>query len=109
MGHFFSQAFVDLGGKFDAGCTTHGTVGDPTFAPNLWHDDVMVHLGHSDFQYRQDWGTSASGIAWDTTQIYNNSIYLDGAGINAVIGKETLADVQKKGGDKGRCGTVHVI
>lgn len=34
--YMLCQAFVDIGGKFDAGCTTHGNPGDDTYAPNLW-------------------------------------------------------------------------
>jgi len=65
------------------------------------HDDVMVHLNHSDFAYRDDWGKTPSGVQWDTTQVYNNTIYLDGDGISAKVGSETLAQVQARGGDKG--------
>jgi hypothetical protein len=62
----------------------------------------MVHLGKSDFSYRSNWGTAPSGQGWDVTQIYNNTIYLDGPGINAMVAKETLAQAQTHGGDKGR-------
>ncbi len=62
----------------------------------------MVHLGKSNFVYRSDWGTAPSGQHWDVTQVYNNTIYLDGPGLVATVGKETLAQVQAHGGDKGR-------
>eukprot|EP00750_Incisomonas_marina_P033658 INCI9923.3.p1 GENE.INCI9923.3~~INCI9923.3.p1 ORF type:complete len:923 (-),score=130.23 INCI9923.3:2785-5553(-) len=95
------KAFVDTGGKFDAGCTTHGGSGDPTYAPNLWHNDTMIHLETNNFAYRDDWGKRPSGVEWDTTQVYNNTIYLNGSGINAMVASETLAQVQKRGGDPG--------
>jgi hypothetical protein len=34
--HSLAKAYVDLGGKFDAGCATTGSPGDLTYAPNLW-------------------------------------------------------------------------
>eukprot|EP01062_Namystynia_karyoxenos_P003506 TRINITY_DN11258_c0_g1_i1.p1 TRINITY_DN11258_c0_g1~~TRINITY_DN11258_c0_g1_i1.p1 ORF type:complete len:903 (+),score=355.61 TRINITY_DN11258_c0_g1_i1:80-2788(+) len=71
------KAFVDTGGKFDAGCTA-----DSGF-PNLWHNDTMIHLGGSDFAYRQCWASETRD--WDKTQVQNNTIYLMKDGINAKI------------------------
>ena len=49
------KAFVDLGGKFDAGCVTEAagtpTGQDAVFAPNVWRNDVMISLSQTeDFQ-----------------------------------------------------------
>jgi hypothetical protein len=67
----------------------------------------MIHLGASDFDYRDDWGTNPStGTPWDHTQVFNNTIYLDGPGIDAMVAKEKLSAVQARGGDKGRCASV---
>eukprot|EP00937_MAST-01D_sp_MAST-1D-sp2_P001006 g1006.t1 len=93
------KAFVDLGGKFDAGCTTHPGA---YFYPNLWHNDTMIHLGDSDFAYRQVWGGD-----FDKTQVFNNTIYMQQAGINAMIDKSTLADFQEAG--KGDFGTRQLV
>ena len=89
------KAFVELGGKFDAGCTTHQGL---EFYPNLWHNDTMIHLGASDFDYRQDWDTPAA--QWGKTQVYDNTIYLE-KGYNAMVDKKTLAAAQKDGDDPG--------
>ena len=89
------KAFVDLGGRFDAGCTTHAGL---EFYPNLWHNDTMIHLGASDFSYHQGWD-NAEG-KWGATQIYDNTIYLE-KGYNAMIDNETLAQAQAKGDDPG--------
>ena len=35
------KAYIDLGGKFDAGCA----LSKANYYPNLWHNDTMIHLG----------------------------------------------------------------
>ena len=62
----------------------------------------MIHLGDSDFAYRQVWGGD-----FDKTQVFNNTIYMQQAGINAMIDKTTLADFQKAG--KGDFGTQQLV
>ena len=85
------KAFVDLGGKFNAGCVTKApgtpTGEDAVFAPNVWRNDVMISLSQTeDFQYRQAWGKQAAGgYDWDKSQISNITIYLANEKINAVI------------------------
>ena len=85
------KAFVDLGGKFNAGCVTEapGTpIGEgAVFAPNVWRNDVMISLSQTeDFQYRQAWGKQAAGgYDWDKSQISNITIYLANDKVNAVI------------------------
>jgi len=95
------KAFIDTGGKFDAGCTTHPN----HFYPNLWHDDTMVHLGASHFPYRQCWGSDSAGHNWDKSQVHNNTIYMDNQGHHAMIqchGKKIpLAKFQANGDDPG--------
>ena len=75
------QAFIDLGGKFDAGCTT----GPQAFFPSAWYNDTMVHLGNSDFDYRQCWGNDTAGHDWDKTQVKDNTIYMQNKKVNALI------------------------
>ena len=66
------RAFIDTGGLFDAGCTTHPSA----FYPNLWHNDTLIHLGSSSMAYRNCWGSDALGHDWDESQVQKSSIYL---------------------------------
>ena len=75
------KAFVDVGGKFNAGCLLNKTLG--VYFPNAWHNDTMVHLGDSDFQYRECWG-SLNGQDFDKTAVTGNHIYLQNDKINAI-------------------------
>lgn len=76
------KAFVDIGDiHFDAGCTTEKN----HFYPNLWHNDTMIHLGATNFSYRQCWGSDTQGHDWDKSQVQNNTIYLQTAGMHAQI------------------------
>lgn len=74
------KSFVQIGGKFDVGCTTK-------LAPNLWHDDTMVVLsGATNFEYRQCWDSNPDKSKdWDKSQVFNNSIYLKNDDISAVL------------------------
>jgi len=95
------KAFLALGGKFDAGCLLEDK---NVLYPNLWHDDIMVHLGNSDFDYRQCWSTKDHD--WDKTQVFNNTIYLQNLKLNAKLSKcdgggKTLAQIQAQGDEPG--------
>lgn len=92
------KAFIDLGGKFDAGCV----LSKQTFYPNLWHNDTMIVLNtKSDFSYRQSWNVKDDSHDYDKSQVQNNTIYLGKEGINAMIDKETLKQIQAKGEEPG--------
>eukprot|EP00051_Salpingoeca_urceolata_P008274 m.104752 g.104752 ORF g.104752 m.104752 type:complete len:485 (+) comp15664_c0_seq1:1096-2550(+) len=94
------KAYIDLGGKFDAGCT----LTPQAYFPNLWHNDVMTVLGDKPFMYRQCWG-QGEGHDYDKTQVFNNTIYLNDKKQNAMIscGKKsyTLPEFQSKGEEPG--------
>lgn len=95
------KAFIAEGGRFDAGCTTHPSA----FYPNVWHNDTMVHLGNSNFTYRNCWGADSVGHDWDKTQVQNNTIYLQTSDVHAMISCEdadiALSDFQKQGNEPG--------
>jgi len=96
------KAFLQLGGKFDAGCLTEDK---NVFYPNLWHNDTLIALGSNDFNYRACWGSDGQHD-WDKTQVFNNSIYLETSKVNAMVsgcdGKTiTLAQLQKEGKEPG--------
>jgi len=95
------KAFIDFGGKFDAGCTT----GPDAFFPNLWHNDTMIHMGSGNFDYRSCWGTDDAGHDWDKTQVQNNTIYMKSAQVHPMIScaKDTvpLSDFQAEGKEPG--------
>ena len=70
------KAYIELGGKFDAGCLLQASTSAPTYAPNLWHDDTMIVLQKKgDFAYRQCWGKDGRQD-YDKTRVYNNTIYV---------------------------------
>lgn len=55
--------------------------------PNLWHHDVLIHFCHQcsdNFEYRQCWGTT-HGHDWDRERVYNNTIYVASAAVQATI------------------------
>merc|ERR1712007_105551 len=95
------KAFIALGGRFDVGCTT----GPKAFYPNLWQNDLMIHLGNSDFDYRLCWGSDSSGHDWDKTQVKNNTIYMLTNQSHAMVTCENkkiaLSDFQAAGNDPG--------
>lgn len=95
------KAFISLGGRFDVGCTTSPSA----FFPNLWHNDTMVHLGNTNFSYRNCWGSDDSGHNWDQTQVQNNTIYMPTEDVHALVacggGEITLHDFQVDGNDPG--------
>jgi len=83
------KLFIDLGSKFDVGCL----LGGPTMAedgllyPNLWHHDLLIHFCHQcsdNFEYRQCWGAT-HGHDWDRERVYNNTIYVASAAVQATI------------------------
>jgi hypothetical protein len=100
------KSFVDIGGKFDVGCTTK-------LAPNLWHSDTMVALStKSNFDYRQCWDSNPDKSEdWDQTRVYNNTVYLANSKLSVDLtgcesgGKSgvtiTLAQAQAEGKDPG--------
>ena len=100
------KAFIDLGGKFDAGCILNKSSG--VYYPNLWHDDVLLVLTEGKFDYRNCWG-----MPYDHTQVYNNSIIVKsptvaisvtskkGRGGGCKAGVTNLTTLQKVGGDPG--------
>merc|ERR1711972_326622 len=96
------KAFINTGGKFDAGCTTH----PGHFYPNLWHNDTMVNLGANNLDYRSCWGSDGAGHDWDKSQVQNNTIYFQEEGLHAMItcpGKKkmSLPEFQKGGEEPG--------
>jgi len=95
------KAFIALGGRFDVGCTT----GPNAFYPNFWHNDTMIHLGNSNFDYRLCWGSDDAGHNWDKTQVQNNTIYMLTKDVHAMVtcNKESipLSDFQVDGNDPG--------
>ena len=107
------KLYLDLGGKFDAGCLL-----DPTssvFEPNLWHDDIIVVLqDKGDFAYRQCWGRGpgpdSKTMDYDRTRSFNNTIYVPNENVGVRItggncpGKSknyTLEEFQSIGEDPG--------
>ena len=105
------KLFIDLGGKFDAGCLL-----DPTskvYEPNLWYNDSMVVLQETgNFAYRQCWGKGVGPnnkmVDYDRTRSFNNTIYVPSAKVQVQIsggkcpGKTyNLSDFQSLGEDPG--------
>ena len=85
------KAFIDTGGKFDAGCT----LTQKAFYPNLWHNDTLIVIGSvPNFPYRQCWGSSA-GHDWDKTQVFNNTIYI-APGHDVMISKSNDCPLMKE-------------
>jgi hypothetical protein len=81
--------FIDLGGKFDAGCllgdgNASFVAEDGVVYPNRWHNDVMLHLGTDPFQYRACWGAT-SGHDWDIEAVTGNTIYVQNADVEAMV------------------------
>eukprot|EP01063_Lacrimia_lanifica_P022202 TRINITY_DN29866_c0_g1_i1.p1 TRINITY_DN29866_c0_g1~~TRINITY_DN29866_c0_g1_i1.p1 ORF type:complete len:828 (+),score=233.01 TRINITY_DN29866_c0_g1_i1:46-2529(+) len=65
------KAFLDYGGKFDAGCLLQNRP-----HPNLWHDDTLIPLKtRGNFPYRNCWGHDTTHD-YDATQVYNNTLYV---------------------------------
>lgn len=89
------KLYIDLGGKFDAGCLlgngaqaaltdTSLTAEDGVTYPNRWYNDTMLHLGTTAFAYRQCWGRSGSHD-WDREAVKNNTIYVASDAVDALI------------------------
>ncbi len=100
------KLFIELGGKFDAGCV----LGAGFSRPNLWHNDSMVVLAtRGVFAYRQCWNVTGNEHDFDRTQVYDNTVYVANEGVQVKIapcpgqkGGYTLADIQReKGADPG--------
>lgn len=91
------KAYVDLGGKFDAGCLLDDA---SVYAPNDWHFDTIIHLGTSAFQYRQCWGT-VNGVDYDRTAVGNNTIYVENTKVAVSIAKGSASGCPKKSLDLG--------
>jgi hypothetical protein len=92
------KAFVDEGGKFDAGCILNKSSG--VYFPNLWHDDTLLVLPTT-FTYRQCWGDP-----YDRTQVFNNTIIAQSSDVKLAVtncekGVNTLQALQEHGGDPG--------
>eukprot|EP00947_MAST-08B_sp_MAST-8B-sp1_P004183 g4183.t1 len=104
------KAYIELGGKFDAGCLLQASTSAPTYAPNLWHDDTMIVLQKKgDFAYRQCWGKDGRQD-YDKTRVYNNTIYVPNQNVAVQIssgncpGKKKsydLEEFQKMGEEPG--------
>ena len=54
------------------------------YYPNSWYSDTMIHLGTADFAYRPCFG-SLGAVDFDRTQVHDNTIYVEHAGVQAII------------------------
>ena len=113
------KMYIDLGGKFNAGCLLQedekiALVKANRFFPNVWHNDTMISLQKTGkFAYRSCWGTGPNGEDFDQTQVHDNMIYIQNDNVGVEIsnmggtcaGKKkksyTLAEFQQMGEDPG--------